>query len=41
MLISVHGAYLYFAIWTHYPPGSASSKPLSRNLRPISVERNN
>jgi hypothetical protein len=23
----------------HYPPGSSSSNPLSRNLRPTSVER--
>jgi hypothetical protein len=25
----------------HYPPGSSSSRPLSRNLRPISVDRRN
>jgi hypothetical protein len=25
----------------HYPPGSSSSNPLSRNLRPTSVERRN
>jgi hypothetical protein len=39
--VKVHGPYLYVEILIRCPPGSSSTKPISRNLRPISVERKN